>query len=104
MGHLGGSVVEQLPSAQVVIPGSWDRVPHQVPCREPASPSANVSVSLLSCGLVVPEGSVLGVVLGSGLTCGSISEYVRGQGLQSVPLRTLDGSASPSGKHRDDKG
>ena len=23
-GHLGGSVVERLPSAQVVIPGSWD--------------------------------------------------------------------------------
>ena len=23
-GHLGGSVVERLPSAEVVIPGSWD--------------------------------------------------------------------------------
>ena len=25
MGHLGGLVVERLPSAQVMIPGSWDR-------------------------------------------------------------------------------
>ena len=33
-GHLGGSVVERLPSAQDVILGSWDRVPHQAPCRE----------------------------------------------------------------------
>ena len=30
--RLGGSVVERLPSAQVVIPGSWDRVSHQAPC------------------------------------------------------------------------
>ena len=27
-GHLGGSVVERLPSAQGVILESWDRVPH----------------------------------------------------------------------------
>ena len=27
-GHLGGSVVEHLPLAQGMIPGSWDRVPH----------------------------------------------------------------------------
>ena len=27
LGRLGGSVVEPLPSAQGVIPGSWDRVP-----------------------------------------------------------------------------
>ena len=33
-----GSAVEHLPSAQGVIPGSWDRVPHQAPCMEPASP------------------------------------------------------------------
>ena len=46
MGHLGGSVVEGLPSAQVVIPGSWDRVLHYGPHREPASLSACVSVSL----------------------------------------------------------
>ena len=45
-GHLGGSMVEHLPLAQGVIPGSWDRVPHQVPHREPASSSAYVSVSL----------------------------------------------------------
>ena len=32
LGHLGGSVVEHLPLAQVVIPGSWDRVPHRAPC------------------------------------------------------------------------
>ena len=48
-GRLGGSVVEHLPSAQVVIPGSWDRVPHRAPCREPASPSACVSASLSVC-------------------------------------------------------
>ena len=27
-------------------PRSWDRVPHQSPCMEPASPSARVSASL----------------------------------------------------------
>ena len=48
-GHLGGSVVEHLPSAQVMIPGSWDRVPHGDPCRESASPSAYVSASLCVC-------------------------------------------------------
>ena len=31
-GHLGGSVVECLPLAQVMIPGAWDRAPHQAPC------------------------------------------------------------------------
>ena len=45
-GHLSGSVVERLPLAQVMIPGSWDRVPHQSPRREPTSPSACVSASL----------------------------------------------------------
>ena len=45
-GCLGGSAVEHLPSAQVVIPGSWDRVLHEAPCREPTSPSACVSASL----------------------------------------------------------
>ena len=46
-GHLGGSVVEHLPLAPVVIPGSWDQVPQQdIPCMEPASPSACVSASL----------------------------------------------------------
>ena len=38
---LGGSVVECLPLAQVMIPRSWDQVPHQAP-----SPSAYVSASL----------------------------------------------------------
>ena len=46
MGHLGGSVVEHLPLAQVVILGSWDQVPHGAPHREPASPSAYGSASL----------------------------------------------------------
>ena len=44
-GHLGGSVVERLPLAQVVIPGSWDQVPSGS-LWEPASPSAYVSASL----------------------------------------------------------
>ena len=39
-GHLGGSVVEHLPLAQVMIPGFWDQVPDRAPCMEPASPSA----------------------------------------------------------------
>ena len=39
-GHLGDSVVEHLPLAQVVILGSWEWVPHKAPRREPASPSA----------------------------------------------------------------
>ena len=43
---MGGSVVEHLPLAQVVILESWDQVPHQAPFREPASPSACVSASL----------------------------------------------------------
>ena len=41
--RVGDSVIEHLPLAQVVILGFWDRVPHQVPRREPASPSAYVS-------------------------------------------------------------
>ena len=45
-GHLGSSVVECLPLAQVLIPGSWDEVLHQVSLREPASPSAYVSACL----------------------------------------------------------
>ena len=45
-GHLGGSVVEGLPLTQGMIPMSWDRVPHQAHCMEPASPSACVSASL----------------------------------------------------------
>ena len=45
-GNLGGSVVERLPLAQVVIPRSWDRVPPRAPLREPASPTAYISASL----------------------------------------------------------
>ena len=45
-GRLGGSVVEHLPLAQVVITGSQDRGPHRSPRRRPASPSACVSASL----------------------------------------------------------
>ena len=45
-GYLGGLAVDRLPSAQGVIPGSWDRVPHQAPCKESAPLSACVSVSL----------------------------------------------------------
>ena len=44
-GHLGGSIVERVPLAQLVIPGSWDRVPHPAPRRKPVSPSASVSAS-----------------------------------------------------------
>ena len=44
--HLSDSVVRRLPSAQVMIPGSWNRVPHQAPSMKPASPSAYVSASL----------------------------------------------------------
>ena len=46
MGFLGGSVVERLPLGQVIVPGSWDRVLHQAPHREPVSSSAYVSASL----------------------------------------------------------
>ena len=45
-GHLGRSVVEHLPSAQGVIPGSWNRVPHWAPHGGSASSSAYVSASL----------------------------------------------------------
>ena len=45
-GLLGGSAVERLPSAQGVILETQDRVPHQAPCMEPASPSACVSAYL----------------------------------------------------------
>ena len=39
-------MVEHLPSTQVMIPRSWDRVPHGAPYMEPASPSDYVSASL----------------------------------------------------------
>ena len=34
-GRLDGSAVEHLPSAQGVILGFRDRVPHRAPCKEP---------------------------------------------------------------------
>ena len=45
-GRLGGSVIGPLRSAQDMILGSWDQVPHQAPCMDPASPSACVCASL----------------------------------------------------------
>ena len=50
LGHLDGSVVERLPSAQVVVQGSKDRVPRRAPCRSlllslPASLPLSISVS-----------------------------------------------------------
>ena len=45
--HLGGPVIERLPSAQVVILGSWDGVRHEAPLGgEPVSPSVCVSAPL----------------------------------------------------------
>ena len=53
-GHLRGSAVEHLPSVQGMILGSWDQVPHQAPCVEPASPSPCVSAYLsLSLSLCI---------------------------------------------------
>ena len=46
VGTSGGSAVEHLPLAQVMIPGTWDRVLHQAPLKESATPSACVSASL----------------------------------------------------------
>ena len=48
-GHLRGSVIKHLPLPQVVIPRSWDQVPHQAPLMKSASPSAYVSASLSLC-------------------------------------------------------
>ena len=46
-GHLGGSVADRLPLAQVMILGFPDPVLHQAPPHgEPPSPSADVSASL----------------------------------------------------------
>ena len=46
-GRLGGSVVERLPLAGAMIPGSCDRILHQAPHGELASsPSAYVSASV----------------------------------------------------------
>ena len=48
LGCPGGSAVEHLPLAQSVILGSRDRVPRRAPSMEPASPSASLSVSLMT--------------------------------------------------------
>ena len=45
-GRLDGSAVECLPLAQSMILESWDGVPHQASCTEPASPSACLCLSL----------------------------------------------------------
>ena len=54
-GHLDDSVDEYLPLAQVVIPGSWDPVPHQAPCMEPASQECCCFHIHLSCPLLWEE-------------------------------------------------
>ena len=49
-GSLGGSVVKCLPLAQVMIPGSWDQIPHQAPQGSlllPLPMSLPLSVSLM---------------------------------------------------------
>ena len=45
MGLLGGSVVRPLPSAQVMISGSWDGAPHQALCSEGACIPRSVFLS-----------------------------------------------------------
>ena len=52
-GHLGGSVVKCLPLTQVMILGSWDGVPHQLPAGSlllplPMSLPLSLSVSLMN--------------------------------------------------------
>ena len=49
LGCLDGSAMKRLPSAQGVILGSRDQVPHQAPCMKPASPVAYVSASVSLC-------------------------------------------------------
>ena len=49
VGCVGGSVVEHLLLAQVMILGYWDQVPHWAPHRKSAPPSAYVSASLSLC-------------------------------------------------------
>ena len=45
LGHLGGSVVEHLSLALVLILETWDGVPHWAPRGDPTSPSAPLSLS-----------------------------------------------------------
>ena len=47
-GRLSDSVVERLPLAPVIIPGSWDRILHQAPHRVSAYVSASLCVSLMN--------------------------------------------------------
>ena len=46
VGLLGGSVVGRLLSAQVMVPGSWNRALHRDCCGELASPSPSAYVSV----------------------------------------------------------
>ena len=48
MGCLGGSAVGRLPLARGVTLESQDRVPHQAPCMEPASPLSEINKILKS--------------------------------------------------------
>ena len=45
-GCLGGSVVEHLSSAESVILGFGDRIPHHAPCMEPDSLPVSLPLSL----------------------------------------------------------
>ena len=48
VGRPGGSAVKHLTLAKVVILEFQDQVPHWAPYREPASPSASLSVCLMN--------------------------------------------------------
>ena len=48
-GHLDGSVVEHLLSAQSMTLGSWYQVLHQATWEDPASPSAYLHLCLSLC-------------------------------------------------------
>ena len=70
-GCLGGSVVEHLHLAQVVIPGSWDWVLHRASRREPASLSAYASVFILFFFLLSKEAMEKRLLLAERDTSGS---------------------------------
>ena len=53
-GRPGGSIVEHLPLAQVVILGSWDPGPYQACHGEPASPSTPPAAFSLSLKYIKP--------------------------------------------------
>ena len=48
---MGAQLVKHLPSAQVMIPESWDLVPQRAPHREPAS--ASLCVSLMNINKIL---------------------------------------------------